>query len=229
MNECGLLFLAGFAGSMHCAGMCGGFACALGGNGAANITRQLIYNLGRIATYSFIGAMVGQLGLLLIGHSGEGSWASYAQQLLACFSGVLMVVVGLQFFGWRMPFRRVPKEAGVTLARGMKQMVSAPGLRAPLALGVFNGFLPCPLIYAFAAQAASSGGALPGLMVMLTFGLGTLPAMLTMGVIGMRWQRSGLTVWHFSGIHMAGAFIILLGLITFARGILPMSTHLHGA
>ena len=227
MNEYGLLFLAGLAGSMHCAGMCGGFACALGGNGTANITRQLIYNLGRIATYGFIGAMLGHLGVLLIGHGGEGSWASYAQRLLACLSGLLLVVVGLQFFGWRLSSRQTPRTVGLTLARSMKQVLHTPGMRAPLALGVFNGFLPCPLIYAFAAQAAHSGGALPGLMVMLAFGFGTLPAMLAMGAVGMRFHRRGTTARTFAGVHVAGAFIVVLGLITFARGVLTMSSHLH--
>lgn len=227
MNDYGLMFLAGLAGSMHCAGMCGGFACALGGTqrgAAAHISRHLTYNLGRIATYCFFGALVGQLGLLLIGHAGENSWASALQRLLASLSGLLMVLVGLQFFGWFKSSYQLPGVVGITLARGMKQLLSTTDRRAPLVLGLFNGFLPCPLVYAFAAQAASSGGALPGLLVMLAFGLGTLPVMFAMGAIGVRLQGH----WRNTSVQLAGLFIVLLGLITVARGVLPMSHHLHG-
>lgn len=230
MNDYGLMFLAGLAGSMHCAGMCGGFACALGGTQrgtAVNVIRHLTYNLGRIVTYCFIGALAGQLGLLLIGHAGESSWASALQRVFAALSGLLMVIVGLQFFGWLNASQRLPGVVGVTLARGMKQVLSTTDSRAPLALGVLNGFLPCPLVYAFAAQAAGSGGALPGFMVMLLFGLGTLPAMLAMGAIGLRMRHNVTAAWRISGVHMAGVFILLLGIITFARGVLPMSAHLH--
>ena len=101
---------------------------------------------------------------------------------------------------------------------------------------MFNGFLPCPLVYAFAAQAAGSGGALSGLLVMLAFGLGTFPAMLLMGGLG-GWLRQagpasgGRGIWNLRwrqrGVAFAGAFIVLLGLITFARGIVPIGAHLH--
>ncbi|HEY0635323.1 MAG TPA: sulfite exporter TauE/SafE family protein [Gammaproteobacteria bacterium] len=230
MTYYGLLFLAGIAGSMHCAGMCGGFACALGGSqrgAAANIIRHLTYNLGRIVTYCFIGALIGQLGILLIGHAGEDSWASTMQRVFACLSGLLMVIVGLQFFGWFNAAQRLPGAVGVTLVRSMKQVLSTTDPRAPLALGVLNGFLPCPLVYAFAAQAAGSGGALPGFMVMLLFGLGTLPVMLAMGAIGLHMRHKVTAAWRISGVHIAGVFMLLLGIITLVRGVLPMSAHLH--
>jgi hypothetical protein len=94
-----------------------------------------------------------------------------------------------------------------------------------------NGFLPCPLVYAFAVQAAASGGALPGLGVMLAFGLGTFPAMLAMGMLGtwLRSARANGARWRLTGVRAAGAFIVLLGVITLARGVLPMSMHLHAA
>jgi len=132
--------------------------------------------------------------------------------------------------------------------RERSRTVTAPGAAAPLAFGVLNGFLPCPLVYAFAAQAAGSGGALPGVVTMAAFGLGTFPAMLMMGGVG-GWVRQGFqqsrirtvqvnfpqsrgTVvrfdWRQYGVHMAGGFIVLLGIITFVRGLLPMTAHLHG-
>ena len=60
-----VIFAAGFLGSFHCIGMCGGFACALGRDprgGAATVERHLLYNLGRLTTYCFLGALAGALG-----------------------------------------------------------------------------------------------------------------------------------------------------------------------
>jgi sulfite exporter TauE/SafE len=222
-----LIFAAGVAGSMHCVGMCGGFACALAPDArgrAATIRRHLIYNGGRVFTYCFLGAVAGWIG-------GE-LFTSPAQRLLAIVSGALMVVIGLQFFGW---FPRAAAHGagaiGIIDTSALRSVLKSPHPAAPLAFGVLNGMLPCPLVYAFAVQAAASGGALPGLGVMLALGLGTFPAMLAMGGAGA-WLRSGgerSARWRVQGVRAAGAFIVLLGVITLARGVLPMSMHLHAA
>jgi len=248
-----LIFFAGLAGSMHCIGMCGGFACAMGADSrgrVATLHRHLIYNLGRLTTYCFLGALVGHLGVLLVGHSGDNTVASVAQRSLAVLSGSLMVYIGLQFFGY---FRRSGHPfvglGGEFLTRALGDLLKAPRHGAPLAFGVLNGFLPCPLVYALAAQAAVSGGPLPGFLTMAAFGLGTFPAMLMMGGIGVwfRTDSGGSSVhriqvdslrgggslgmlrdWRQYGVRIAGGFIMLLGLVTFARGLLPMSAHMHG-
>jgi hypothetical protein len=237
--EYSLIFLAGVAGSWHCVGMCGGFACALGSDPrgrAATLGRQLTYNLGRVTTYCFIGGLVGFLATGLGTSGADAPPTSGAQRILAITSGLLMVFIGLQFLGWLRRSHGLPRTGfgGQLLARALRDLLRAPGPAAPLAFGVFNGFLPCPLVYAFAAQAAASGGALPGLLVMLAFGLGTFPAMLLMGGLGGWLSRAGQVPggilplrWRQRGVAFAGAFIVLLGLITFARGIVPMGGHLH--
>jgi sulfite exporter TauE/SafE len=235
-----LFFLAGVAGSWHCVGMCGGFACALGYDAqghAATLMRQLAYNFGRVTTYCFIGGMVGFLAVELCTSEAGAALPTSAQRLLAVLSGLLMVFIGLQFLGW---FRRWHSPAlvgfgGHFLTKALRDLLRAPGPAAPLAFGVFNGFLPCPLVYAFAAQAAAAGGPLPGLLVMLAFGLGTFPAMLLLGGLG-QWlgrdaRRPGsegtVQRWRRRGIDVAGAFIVLLGVITLARGVVPIDGHLH--
>lgn len=241
MIEYSLIFLAGVAGSWHCVGMCGGFACALGSDprgGTATLVRHLTYNLGRVTTYCFIGGLVGFLAAGLGSSGADAPPTSAAQRILAITSGLLMIFIGLQFLGWLRRSHGPPRVGfgGQFLARALRDLLRAPGQAAPLAFGVFNGFLPCPLVYAFAAQAAGSGGALPGLLVMLAFGLGTFPAMLLMGGLG-EWLRRRRTPtghgllhlrWRQRGVAFAGAFIVLLGLITFARGVVPMGGHLHG-
>jgi sulfite exporter TauE/SafE len=222
-----LIVVAGMAGSMHCVGMCGGFACALAPDPrgrAATLRRQLAYNAGRVTTYCFLGAVAGWAG---------AQWLpGPAQRALAVVSGALMVYIGLQFFGAFSPRRtRLAGAAAVIDVSALRAVLKSPRPAAPLAFGVLNGFLPCPLVYAFAVQAAASGGALPGLGVMLAFGLGTFPAMLAMGMLGtwLRSARANGARWRLTGVRAAGAFIVLLGMITLARGVLPMSMQLHAA
>ena len=259
-----LVFLAGAAGSMHCIGMCGGFACAIGGDArgpAASVLRHALYNVGRLGSYAFIGALVGSAGFALGGPAADVGAASAAQRALAVVSGLLMVYIGLQFLGVFKAARAHAQWPGIeALAQALRKLVRAPGRLAPLAMGVLNGLLPCPLVYAFAAQAAASGGPLQGLSIMAAFGLGTFPAMLAMGGAGLGLRRSGTAPraqpihadflpstaslprattrprgagtapaarpdWRVLGVRLAGGFIVLLGLVTLARGALPMSAH----
>ena len=251
MTQHFLIFLAGVAGSFHCIGMCGGFACALGlhaGGRRVTLLRHLIYNTGRVTTYCFLGGLAGFLGAALINQ--DSGTLGLAQRSLAVLSGLLMMFIGLQFFGYFQRIsRRLTGYGGESLVRALRALLKAPGAGVPLAFGVLNGFLPCPLVYAFAAQAAASGGPLPGMLTMAAFGLGTFPAMLLMGGIGMWWRpasrkpsigtttvsfsNGGATTlgvrpdWRRQGVRIAGGFIIVLGVITFARGVLSLAVHQH--
>jgi sulfite exporter TauE/SafE len=245
-----LIFVAGIAGSMHCVGMCGGFACALGADArgsSATLRRHLVYNAGRVTTYCFLGALAGYLGAGLVSHAGDENSVALAQRILAGVSGALMIFIALQFLGF-FPTSSRAKLGSDFVATAFRNLLKAPGAGAPLAFGVANGFLPCPLVYAFVAQAAASDGALPGILVMTAFGLGTFPAMLIMGGIGIRLrprsmqtfpatslreggvavlQGARATNWRLSGVRIAGGFILVLGVITLARGVLPLALHGH--
>ncbi len=241
-----LIFLAGLAGSAHCVGMCGGFACALGPDPRgvlATWIRHLSYQIGRITSYCFLGALAGQLGLWLVAGPGSAGWVDAAQRVLACVSGALVLLVGLQFLGLARPVMQGSVGAlSQAMVRGLRSLVAAPGAGAPLALGVVNGFLPCPLVYAFVAQALAAGGAVSGLQVMVAFGLGTVPAMLAMGGLGVWWRRReppggrvqiirmpgatsaavGVGIeWRRHSMRLAGGLLMMLGLITLARGLWP--------
>ncbi len=230
-----VIFAAGFAGSFHCIGMCGGFACALGRDprgGAATVERHLLYNVGRLTTYCFMGGLAGALGQALSTSHGVavpllGGPLDAAQRILAIVAGLLMIAMALQFFGLFYGFHRAAIGfGGSTLAMSLRSLLATRSRAAPIALGVFNGFLPCPLVYAFAAQAGSTAAPLPGFLVMLAFGLGTFPAMLMMGGIG----RALAPAWRQRGVWLAGSFILLIGLITIGRGVVPLTAHhLHAA
>jgi uncharacterized protein len=228
------LFAAGFAGSFHCIGMCGGFACALGrdphGHGAT-ILRQLLYNGGRLTTYCFLGGLAGALGQAICTPRGvtvsllNGSLDA-GQRLLAIGAGVLMIGMALQFFGLLQRFHHLATGfGGSTFVLSLRSLLTARSRAAPLAFGVFNGFLPCPLVYAFVAEATSTAGALPGFLTMASFGLGTFPAMLMMGGVG----HVLAPIWRQRAVWLAGSYILLLGLITLGRGILPIAAHIAHA
>jgi len=229
-----VVFVAGFAGSFHCIGMCGGFACALGrdaGGRGSTVLRHLLYNTGRLTTYCFLGVLAGAIGQVLCTSQGMvvpslSAPLELSQRVLAVVAGGLMVVMAMQFFGLLHGFQRVAVGfGGSTLATSLRSLLSAPGPAAPLAFGVFNGFLPCPLVYAFLAQAAGSAAPLAGTLTMAAFGLGTFPAMLTMGAIG----RLLAPTWRQRGVWLAATCILLLGLLTIGRGILPMTMLMpHG-
>lgn len=226
-----VIFAAGFAGSFHCVGMCGGFACALGRDprgGGATLARHLLYNTGRLTTYCFLGALAGALGQVICTAQGTvvpllSGPLDTGRRVLAVVAGALMIAMAMQLFGLLPRLRRAGSGfAGGTFAAALRGLSTAPGPAAPLALGVFNGFLPCPLVYAFAAQAAGTGGAVPGFLTMAAFGLGTFPAMLMMGGLG----RILAPAWRQRGVWLAGSCILLLGLITLGRGLLPFAAHL---
>ena len=142
----------------------------------------MLYNLGRLTTYCFLGGLAGALGQVLCTPQGTvvpllSGPLDTGQRVLAVVAGLLMIAMAMQFFGLLQRWHRVATGfGGTTLAVSLRSLLKAPGRAAPLAFGVFNGF-PAVLVYAFAAQAASTGGALPGILVMASFGLGTFPAM----------------------------------------------------
>jgi len=231
MTYYALLFLAGFAGSFHCIGMCGGFACALGadprGAGATSV-RHVLYNTGRLTTYCFLGALAGGLGqaictsLRLRSEPGTAFLSvslDAGQRALAVMAGLLMIIMALSFFGLRGWHRVTSSFGGSTLVISLRSLLRRPGHAAPLAFGVLNGFLPCPLVYAMVAQAASTVDVLSGCLTMAVFGLGTFPAMLAMGGLG----RLLAPRWRHRGVRLAGGFILALGLITLGRGVVPMA------
>jgi sulfite exporter TauE/SafE len=233
MTYYALLFVAGFAGSFHCIGMCGGFACALGPDGrgrGATALRHGLYNTGRLSAYCFLGGLAGTLGQVLCTSLAAGSQRAapllsasldVGQRALAVTAGLLMIIMALSFFGLR-GWRRFPGGfGGSTLVVSLRSLLGTRGFAAPLAFGVLNGFLPCPLVYAMIAQAASTFDVLSGCLTMAAFGLGTFPAMLVMGGVGRLLAPS----WRQRGVRLAGSFILALGLFTLSRGVMPMAGH----
>jgi hypothetical protein len=218
-----LVFLGGVAGSLHCVGMCGGFPLALSSLGArGNLRRQALYNLGRLNTLVFIGMLSGAAGAAFV----AAGPVRALERVLAVVAGAFMILVGLEVLGLLARFSaRGAALAQATVGRLLGGVIRSRSPLAPLALGVFNAFLPCQLIYAFAARAASTASMVDGMLTMLCFGLGTFPAMLALGLTGLL-ARPGVR----ARLSLAsGAVVIVLGVVTLLRGLdlLPHGGHVH--
>ncbi len=217
MIEYVLIFIAGIAGSFHCIGMCGGFPLAIASaskSASRKISSHLLYNIGRIFTYTFLGAIVGSLGLM----TKEIKPILSGQVIVSVGAGVFMILIGLQILGI-LRERTIP---GFTplysfLKKAIASFIGYKSLAAPFYLGIFNGFLPCPLIYAFLFKATASGSPNQGALTMLSLGLGTIPTMFLLGSLGeIMTPRIRAKVNRVPGL-----VVIIFGIITLIRAFLP--------
>lgn len=177
-----MIFVGGLLGSAHCVGMCGAFVLTLGStqrSWSANAIRQLTYSAGRVMVYTFGGAVVGFAGWKL---GRDFPYLVHAQAILAMIAGVLLIAEGL--FSTGLIRRPGTSAGGCAAANSFATMLRAPRLGSVLAAGVLNGLLPCGLVYAYLALAASAGSVQHGALVMLVFGAGTIPALLLTGLSG---------------------------------------------
>jgi len=183
------VFFVGLLGGVHCLGMCGSIVGILTAQLPKDKVRwpfHLAYNGGRLASYAVAGALVGaigQAGLLLRDEVP-------VQHLLFALSSLMLIALGLYLAGiWGM-VRRIEQVGGMLwrriqpLTRGLFPIASPP--RAFL-LGTLWGWLPCGLVYSVLVTALASGHAQSGALIMLAFGLGTLPNLLA---IGLFWERT---------------------------------------
>ncbi len=160
-------FLAGLLGSLHCIGMCGGFAASCGRSRAG----LPAWHLGRISTYALLGALAGALGQLMPGPA----W------IPAALASVLLLWFALALAGLVPEPRLVPPGLGSAAQRAVQS--SSPG--AQFVFGVVNGFLPCGLVYSALTIPVAVADPLRGAIAMLAFGVGTVPA-LTFAAVGVR-------------------------------------------
>ena len=212
MIEWPLLVVSGLLGSAHCLGMCGPFALAIGSSAPdwqRNLRRQLVYSAGRIFTYAVLGAAAAFVGLrasqALVG------WGN-ASALLAILAGTVLIVQGLWSAGV-LPKRGVA--AAACPGAGMfRLLLTGKGSLDVFLAGLFTGLLPCGLLYGMLALAASTSDLVQGLMTMVAFGAGTVPAMVMAGVggsligIATRQRINTIAAWC----------LVLTGLISVARG-----------
>ncbi len=213
--------LVGFFGGVHCIGMCGGIVGALT-FGLPDEERSrfsrlapylLAYNLARISSYVLAGALaglIGSLGLSLVP-------LQHTQLILLVIAGGFMVLMGLYVGGWWFGLTRIER-LGSRLWRWIepigRRFMPVKSPRQALMLGFVWGWLPCGLVYSVLIWALSAGSAAQGALLMLGFGLGTLPNLLAMGTFAA--QLSALTrqksVRWIAGTAVTGFGLYTIGL-----------------
>jgi len=211
-------FLVGLLGSTHCLGMCGGIVSALTFGLKDDIRRStwslapylLAYNAGRIASYTLAGAALGALGAGVFGlaPSVEARW------LVKLVTGGFMIALGLYLAGWWPGLQILEKWGGPVWKRieplGRRLLPVNHPLKA-LAFGLVWGWLPCGMVYAALAWALAAGSATQGGLLMLAFGLGTLPMLLAIGGTA-EWLKDFVRhPWVRRG---AGMLVLLFGVYT---------------
>lgn len=211
-------FLVGLLGGGHCVGMCGGIV------GAVTMTLPgskpkwpflLSYNLGRIGSYTLAGVVAG----------GIGASSFFLEQVLPiekvlyALASLMLVLLGLYLAGiWRVLTRleAVGGKLWQHIQPYSRRLLPARTIAQSLLLGTLWGWLPCGLVYSVLVAAIATANPLQGGLLMLAFGLGTLPTLLAMGMAAVRlksllqnpWFRrlSGLAI---AGFGLAGLFSLL--------------------
>ena len=204
-------FLIGFLGGVHCVGMCGGIVGALavqtpGRQRAWSL--HLTYSAGRIASYSVAGAVIGAIGSMGL----IFDQVLPVQLLLYLFANLVLISLGLHLagFGGFGGFLHRLEAPGAWLWRRIQpysaKVLPVNSVGKAFALGALWGWLPCGLVYSVLTTALLSGGAANGSMVMLAFGLGTLPNLLLAGMLfrGLRDITADRRVRIAAGALVAG-------------------------
>ncbi|NGN96728.1 sulfite exporter TauE/SafE family protein [Grimontia sp. S25] len=176
-------FTVGLLGAGHCLGMCGGVAAAVSMGTPQNQRKSpflLFYNGGRLLSYGLIGAIAGGLVAGVVGVT------QITQQLLwlRLAAAIMMILLALYIGRFWNGLAYVEKVGQVLWKRLSPLSSKLLPLRSPFAalpFGMLWGWLPCGLVYSALSWAAVAGNALDGLLIMLAFGLGTLPAMILVG------------------------------------------------
>ncbi|BCR03418.1 hypothetical protein DESUT3_04870 [Desulfuromonas versatilis] len=210
-----MALVTGLLGTGHCVGMCGSVVVALslpGEGRQAGALFHLLYNTGRLATYTLVGLIVGWLGSAI---AYTDAFRQVSRAILVG-SDLFIILLGLGSAGLFARFNLMrlefpgPMRAMSRAVRGLRAL---PPLYSALPLGLLFGFLPCGFLYAMAITAAQSADPGKGALTMLAFGLGTAPALLAVGGAA-QWLRNKAQQWMVRG---AGAMVALMGLTNLLR------------
>lgn len=217
-------FIFGFAGSGHCLGMCGPLVLAYSlhlrgphpaGRKAvwpAGAARHAAFHTGRLITYGLLGAAAAAL-------AGSGalprSFLSFRSTAAAC-GGIAMIILGVCLSGM-LPLRAggLSVFPGPFGQKAFGRLFSSKGLMAKLGLGLTCGCLPCMLSLAMIVKAATTGRPALGFLIMLSFGLGTMPALFFAGLSASLLSLRA----RILGRRTAAGMLIVMGLILVFRGL----------
>lgn len=217
----GIVLIFGLLTSIHCVGMCGGLMlsqCVSMGTGAnkprarAVVAPPLFYNVGRILSYTAIGAAVGGIGQAL-------SFSGFLKGLVPIAGGVFMILLALSTLGL-LPFLRhihfgLPSRAVKKLVGSNARNDEHVRTRGPLVLGLLTGLMPCMPLQMAQAFALSTRSAGMGALVMLVFAVGTVPGLFALGSLSSFVNRR----FRMAMVQLSAVVIVFLGVFMVGRGL----------
>lgn len=234
----------GLLGGAHCIGMCGPLvtvyaermrsAAPDGGTVSTHSSRSehlslyevrqhALFNIGRAASYTILGAAMGALGGLLFLSSGQLVTATeLVRGSVGVIIGLVIVVMGAGYLrlrgglNWHLP--GTDRVAGMMTAH-VDRLANGPGI---VGLGALHGFLPCPMLYPAYLYAFASGSALTGGMALGALGIGTIPAVFAFGTVIGSISPTGRRWLHY----LLGIAFIILGYLLFAHGLMELGIHI---
>jgi len=222
-------FLLGFFSTMHCIGMCGGIIGALSlslpvevrNNKPKLFSFVLSYNIGRLTSYSIAGLIAGAVGTTVLQSTGFDQGHAILQGI-----GIsMMVAIGIYLTGW-LPQLATVEKIGIPVWKRLepisRRLVPVASIPKAIAYGLIWGWLPCGLVYFVLIWALTAGDAIHGALIMLAFGAGTLPTLITAG-----FMTSWLTRFARStrARQVVGIIIIVMALGSL---FIPMEHGNHG-
>jgi len=216
--ESGLLaaLLPGLLGGGHCAGMCGGIAGMLVARGGGRWQLQACHHIGRIGSYAVIGGIAGTVGEVAL----FADRILPVQQVLWWLAQAMLLAVGLYLAGLWQGVRHIEALGGGvwrSLSAHLPALLPADTPGKALLAGAVWGWLPCGLVYTLVVTALASGSGPQGALILLVFGLGTLPNVWLIGSTA-RWR-----IWRRPGMRRAA------GLLLVAWALLAISRRLMAA
>lgn len=198
------IFSVGLLSSLHCIGMCGGImmsqSISIKDDSLINkLKPSLLYNLGRLISYTILGGIVGGIGSVF-------SLSSTMQILIYIFAGIFMIFMGFNMSGFKT-FRKFNIKLPWSSCK--------TGIRKPFIVGLLNGFMPCGPLQTMQLYALATGSVISGALSMFFFSLGTIPLMLIFGVLTNVLNKKNSKKL----IRLSGLIIIVLGFSMATRGV----------
>lgn len=210
----GILFVVGLLSSLHCVAMCGGINLSLcvsykfdqtDNNKFLKFLPSLMYNTGRVISYTIIGGIVGALGSVF-------SISNTGSAVISILAGAFMVIMGLNMLNIFPWLRKINPHMPKIFA---KKIYKEKNNKGPFVVGLLNGLMPCGPLQAMQLYALGTGSFIAGALSMFMFSLGTVPLLFAFGALGSMLSAK----FTKKMIKVSGMLVILLGFIMVNRGI----------